>query len=252
MRSTSSNTKSRKTKNSGLPRPFVTANFALTLDARVTTRRRAPSGFSSPADKRRLVEIRADTDAILVGRTTAETDAMGLGIPDEKLRATRVRAGKPACPLRVLVSNSGRIKPSLKLFRAEGGPVVIYSTQRMPARTRAALEKRATLFLTMSDVVQLPAMLVHLHLIHGVRRLVCEGGPTLFRGLLAADLVDEIHLTLCPRVFGGKDAPTLTGVAGDFLPRTLSCRLVEMKTVGDECFLRYRVLHNRRTEPRFT
>jgi riboflavin biosynthesis pyrimidine reductase len=77
---------------------------------------------------------------------------------------------------------------------------------------------------------------------YGVKRLVCEGGAQVLRSLLAADLVDELHTTLCPRVFGGVKAPTLTGLAGAFLPRSISLRLTEREVVDGECFLRYRVL----------
>jgi 5-amino-6-(5-phosphoribosylamino)uracil reductase len=72
-------------------RPFVTANFALTWDARISTRSRTPSDFSSPRDKRRLVEIRARCDAILVSAKTIAVDNMAMGLPDEALRVARVR-----------------------------------------------------------------------------------------------------------------------------------------------------------------
>jgi 5-amino-6-(5-phosphoribosylamino)uracil reductase len=76
---------------------------------------------------------------------------------------------------------------------------------------------------------------------YGVKRLVCEGGAQVFRSLLAADLVDEIHVTVCPRIFGGTHAPTLTGVAPAFFPRSIPLVLQKMDVAGDECFLRYRV-----------
>ena len=49
-------------------------------------------------------------------------------------------------------------------------------------------------------------------------RIVCEGGAQVFRALLTANLIDELHLTFTPRIFGGQKAPTLTGLAGEFLP----------------------------------
>ena len=70
-----------------LPRPFVTANFALTWDAKVSTKNRSPANFSSPRDKRRLLEIRSEADAILVGATTIATDHMSMGLPAADLRA---------------------------------------------------------------------------------------------------------------------------------------------------------------------
>ena len=222
-------------------RPFVTVNFALTWDGRVSTRKLTPSDFSSKRDKQRLSEIRATGDAILAGASTIAADRMTMGLSDPALRAARVGRKQAAHPLRVIVSNSGRISPALRVFEKDFSPIVIFSTTKMPARTRAALAEKADLWLHESDTVNLPALLATLRAEYRVKRLVCEGGPRLFRALLAENLVDEIHLTLAPRLFGGLRAPTLTGLPGAFLPRSTRCTLREMKVVNDECFLRYRV-----------
>ena len=74
-----------------------------------------------------------------------------------------------------------------------------------------------------------------------MRRVACEGGAELFRGLLELQLVDQLNLTIAPYIFGGKDAPTLTGRGASFLPASVRCSLVEMRTVGEECFATYRL-----------
>lgn len=222
-------------------RPFVTANFALTWDGRISTRRGTPSDFSSPRDKRRLVEIRAKCDALLVSAKTLAADNMLMGLPDEALRAARVRRKQAPYPVRVLLTNSGRIDPNLRIFAKEFSPIVIFSTTRMPTATRAALAGKADLWLHTSATVNLAAMLATLRAEYGVKRLVCEGGAQVFRSLLAADLVDELHVTFCPRVFGGANAPTLTGIAPAFFPRSIPLVLEKMEVAATECFLRYRV-----------
>ena len=228
-----------------LARPFVTANFALTWDGRISTRRGTPADFSSKNDKRRLVEIRAQCDAVLVSAKTLAADNMSMGLPDATLRAVRTARGQRAYPLRVLLTNSGRIDPTLRLFTKTFSPIVIFSTTRMPARTRAALAARADIWLHESPSVNLPAMLATLRADYGVKRLVCEGGAQIFRALLTAGLVDELHTTLCPRIFGGERAPTLTGLPGAFLPASIPLTLKKMEVIGGECFLRYRVLRAR-------
>lgn len=222
-------------------RPFVTANFALTWDGRISTRRGTPADFSSKRDKRRLLEIRAPCDAILASAKTIAADRMTMGLPDAALRAARVARGQRAYPLRVLLTNSGRINSTLRLFTATFSPIVIFSTTRMPARIRTALAPHADVWLHESASVNLASMLAALRADYGVRRLVCEGGAQIFRALLTAGLVDELHVTLCPRIFGGVKAPTLTGLAGAFLPASVPLTLKKMEIIDGECFLRYRV-----------
>ena len=228
-----------------LPRPFVTVNFALTWDGRISTRRGSPSDFSSPRDKRRLVEIRSRCDAVLASARTIAADNMTMGLPDQALRDARVKRGQRAFPLRVLLTNSGRIDPALRIFTKDFSPIVIFSTTRMPARTRSALAATAELWLYEARAVHLPGMLATLRADYGVKRLVCEGGAQVFRSLLTAGLVDEIHVTFAPRIFGGKAAPTLTGLAGDFLHATVPLQLRKMEVIENECFLRYRVAQPR-------
>jgi riboflavin-specific deaminase-like protein len=221
--------------------PFVAVNFAMTWDGKVSTRNLTPADFSSKHDKRHLLEIRATGDALLVGASTLAKDNMSMGLPDAGLRAARAKRGQAPWPLRVIASNSGRIDPNLKVFGKDFSPIVIYSTTRMPPRTRDALAGKAALQLHEGSAVDLKKMLLHLRSHYRVKCLICEGGPSLFRSLLAAGLVDEINLTLCPLVFGGSGAPTLTGLPRGFLPRTVTCRLTRMEVSGDECLLRYRV-----------
>ena len=221
-------------------RPFVTANFALTWDARISTRKRTPSDFSSPQDKRRLLEIRAECDAILVSAATLAADNMSMGLPAADLRAARKSRRQREYPLRVVISRSGRIDPGLRIFQHDFSPIVIFATALMPAKTRTALAGKADLWLY-DEAVDFRDLLETLRREYRIRRVVCEGGSQIFRALLAADLVDELNVTLCPRIFGGKDAPTLTGPAGDFLPKGVPLILKKMQVREGECFLQYRV-----------
>jgi riboflavin biosynthesis pyrimidine reductase len=99
--------------------------------------------------------------------------------------------------------------------------------------------------LSNADHLDLTAMLQTLRNQYNVRTLACEGGPTLFRALLEEDLVDQLNLTIAPYMFGGAKAPTLTGLSKQFLPASVHCSLIDMRTIGDECFLTYRIKHRR-------
>jgi riboflavin-specific deaminase-like protein len=228
-------------------RPFVAVTFAMTLDGKITTRNFSPVDFTSREDKTHLLRQRALGDAVLIGHSTLKNDNVRLGLPDPKMREARVARGQTPYPLRVIVSNEGRIDPSLKIFQADISPIVIFSTVRMPARYQKALREKATLHLSHTREVDLGWMLQQLGKDYGVHTVACEGGATLFRSLLEQGLVDQLNLTIAPYLFGGAAAPTLTGLSKEFLPRSVRCSLTEMRVVGEECFLTYRIKPRRRS-----
>ncbi len=217
-------------------------NFAVTWDGKISTRNRTPSDFSSKRDKQRLLEIRSTGDALLVGRATIAADNMRMGLPDATLREARLRRGQTEFPIRVIVTNHGKLDPTLEVFQYDFSPIHVFSTQQMPMLVRQRLKTKATLHIQNGDSLKLGKVLETLRRDSGVNRVVCEGGPTVFKALLADDLVDEICLTLCPRIFGGARALSLSGVPGDFLPKSTMCQISAMEVVEDECFLRYQVI----------
>src|SRR6266581_617250 len=230
-------------------RPFVVATFAMTADGKVTTRNFPPVDFTSREDKLHLFRRRALGDAVLIGHTSLKRDNVRLGLPAE-LQETRTKRKQTPAPLRVIVSNKGRIDDRLKIFQSDISQIIIFSTKRMPPKNQEALRKTAILHLTGAREIDLAAMLKTLGNQYKVRTLACEGGPTLFRALLERDLVDQLNLTIAPYMFGGGKAPTLTGLSNEFLPASVHCSLIEMCTVGDECFLTYRIKHQRRRRSR--
>jgi len=237
---------SKKSKSRSRPkRPFVAVTFAMTVDGKITTKNFSPVDFTSREDKTHLFRQRALGDAVLIGHSTLKQDNVRLGLPDPKMREERVARGQAPYPLRVIVSNEGRIDVSLKLFQTDISPIVIFSTTRMPARYQKALRAKATLHLSAARSVDLAWMLQQLRRDYDVRKVACEGGATLFRALLEQDLVDQLNLTIAPILFGGANAPTLTGLSKDFLPHSVRCSLTDMRTVAEECFLTYRIKHRR-------
>ena len=217
------------------------ATFAMTVDGRITTRSFSPVDFTTREDKNHLLRQRSLGDAVLIGYGTLKRDNVRLGLPQIDLRAARSKRGQSDYPLRVIVSNEGRIDHRLNIFQTDISPIVIFSTTRMPRSRRTALMAKATLHLTAARQVDLAEMLRRLRTDYRVRTVACEGGATLFRSLLEHGLVDQLNLTIAPYLFGGSEAPTLTGLSKEFLPGSVACTLKSMRVVGDECFLTYRV-----------
>ena len=237
---------SRQLRRKGLSRtpsrPFVVATFAMTVDGKTTTRNFTPVDFTSREDKLHLFRQRALADAVLIGHTSLKRDNVRLGIPPKLQKARRKRGQTPAS-IRVIVSDKGKIDNRLNIFQSDISPIIIFSTRRMPRKYRRALREKATLHLTRAQHVDLAAMLRTLRDKYKVRTVACEGGPTLFRALLERGLIDRLNLTLAPYMFGGANAPTLTGLSKEFLPASVHCSLIDMRVVGNECFLTYRIKH---------
>jgi riboflavin biosynthesis pyrimidine reductase len=198
--------------------PQISINLALSADGKISSVARRPSGWTSKEDHARLLELRKGADALLVGRGTLEADRMTMKAPGD--------------PWRCVVSRSGRFDPAHPLFHSPGGPVHLLVTEGDAPEIHGATV----------HTVSLAAFLETLAAA-GIRRVHCEGGGELVFALAELDAIDEIHLTLAGHtLFGGREAPTLSGVPGDFLPATREYELTEFELHPEtgECFLRYR------------
>jgi riboflavin biosynthesis pyrimidine reductase len=158
--------------------------------------------------------------------------------------ATNLRVDNPDLApnrRRVLVTRSGDgVEPSARMFAPElEGEAVVAHAATMPQEKRAALSAHATLVELGSVDVDISALLAWLTEKRGCRVVLAEGGGVLNERLFAARAVDELHLTLAPRILGGSDAPTMVegdGFDADALP---DGRLISCDRVGDELFLVY-------------
>src|SRR5947208_3392191 len=149
----------------------------MTVDGKTTTRNFTPVDFTSREDKLHLFRQRALADAVLIGHTSLKRDNVRLGVPLELQKARRKRGQTPA-PIRVIVSDKGKIDNRLKIFQSNISPIIIFSTRRMSRKYRQALQQKATLHLTKAQHVDLPAMLRRFRGKYNVRTVACEGGPT--------------------------------------------------------------------------
>jgi riboflavin biosynthesis pyrimidine reductase len=145
----------------------------------------------------------------------------------------RVAEGRSAQPLAVVVSRSGRIPFDIPLFADPRSVVAVYAPPGTPIPPCAA--EVITHPVPPGDD-ELSAVLRSLRREHGVRSLLCEGGPALLDSMLAEGLVDELFLTLAPVLVGGAE-PGIT--AGAALPALIPLRLVWALEFESHLFLRY-------------
>lgn len=219
--------------------PKVMMNMAMTLDGKVSSNRREPSSFTSSEDRERLIHIRSYCDALVVGATTAR-DYETMGISSRKLREARRRRCQEEHPVRVIVSGGLRLSKNLRVLKKKISPLVLVCTARAPEGRRKFFSRYGRVCVCGKEEVDLKEMIRILERDYGVKTLLCEGGPTLNDAFFRADLVDELYLTLCPRIFGGRQAPTLVdGVGVTRLREMNRGKLISLKKGKSEYFLKY-------------
>jgi riboflavin-specific deaminase-like protein len=223
--------------------PFVFVNVAATADGKLAPASRHFIPFGSPRDQRHLLELRATADAVMSGARTIDLSAVKLGPGGARYRRRRLRAGLSEFNLRVVVSGSGSLDPGAEIFKHHFSPVIVLTTARASTanlRRLRAVADEVKICGKMS--IDFPAALRWLRRKWKVRRLLCEGGGEINAGLFEAGLVDEVHLTLCPVIFGGNRAPTPADGRGFArLSGAARVRITSAKRYGDELFLVGRV-----------
>ncbi len=185
------------------------------------------------------MELRATADAVMCGARTVETTGTILGTGGEKFRKRRLKNGLAEFPLRIIVSGSGSIDPNAKIFKKRFSPIIILTTARI---SKANLKKLRAV----ADEVKIcgktginfRVALRWLRKKWNVERLLCEGGGELNGALIRAGLVDELHLTICPKIFGGHVAPTIADGKGvSNLAAAARFKFKSANRVGDELFV---------------
>jgi 5-amino-6-(5-phosphoribosylamino)uracil reductase len=218
-------------------RPYVILNAAVSIDGYLDTASPPRLALSNAADFDRVDEIRAHSDAILVGARTVRLDNPRLLVKSEERRSRRQAEGLSPSPWKVTVTATGDLDPRSAFFTDGDTNKLVYCPQSELRRIRNLLGDLATVVglgreVTVADLVS------ELN-DRGVGTLLVEGGGTVLTQFLASDLVDELQLAIAPFFVGDRRAPRLIG-DGDF-PWTPErhARLAETRQVGDMVLLRY-------------
>jgi riboflavin-specific deaminase-like protein len=220
--------------------PFVFINMAITADGKIATANRAVSSFGSQRDKEHLLELRATADAVMSGAGTVNSAPINLGPGPEKYRQRRARAGLAEYNLRIIASGSGGVNPDAEIFKQKFSPIIILTTGRANEDKLKKLRELAEVKILGPREIDFRKAIVWLREKWNVKRLLCEGGGELNDALFRAGLVNEVHLTICPKIFGGQTAPTIAeGIGVPKLSNAAQLKLKSMKRVGDELFVIY-------------
>jgi riboflavin-specific deaminase-like protein len=213
-------------------RPYLVLNMVSSLDGRATIEWRT-KGLSTELDRRLFHHLRTQADAVMVGAGTTRTERYGRMAKSEELREKRQREGLSRDPLAVVVSGRLDLPVDLPLLNEPEQRVLIATASDAVLPGVADQVEYARV----GD--DLPLLMARLREQYGIRSVLCEGGPTLNSFLLAAGLVDELFLTLNPKLVGG--AAALTIVAGRELVEPAELSLMSVAEGEGDLFTRWRV-----------
>jgi riboflavin biosynthesis pyrimidine reductase len=221
-------------------RPRVLLNMISSADGRASLGGRS-GPLSGAADRALFHALRLTADAVLVGAGTVRAERYGRLVRDPDGRALRVRRGLAEEPLACIVSRSLTLGPGIPLLADPDAHVLVLtpSDGQLPdcaarveyvrAERRGELDLREALARLRSDF--------------SVGLLLCEGGPHLGAQLLAAGLLDELFLSISPRLAGGDPpaGPALRILAGEELEAPAELELLAALESDSHLFLRYGV-----------
>jgi riboflavin biosynthesis pyrimidine reductase len=193
----------------GGDRPFVRCNMISTLDGAITIEGR--SGLlGGPADRNVFQVLRSVADIILVGAGTARAEGYGPVMLDDQLRAQRAARGQSDVPPIAVVTGTGNLDWSAPFFtEADARPVVV-TTSACDTGARRRAEAVADVLIAGEERVD-PAEALHQLSLAGYRSVLLEGGPGLNADVVHAGLLDELCLTLSPRLVAGDGTRVLAG-----------------------------------------
>lgn len=218
-------------------RPFMYINMVASLDGRAQIGG-SSAGLGSSVDQAILRRLRARADCVLLGAGTVAVDAVYAPLAAD-LVAARRRRGQVDQPLWAIVTASGNLPADAAVIvRPERRPV-IFVAARTPSDRQVALAEHADVVVSGAsrpDPVEIARVLRQRY---GCELILAEGGPTLNRSLLAANVVDELFLTVAPKLVGGPGKTIVDG--GQLGPAGLRLDLVSIYEHAGELFVRYRI-----------
>lgn len=217
-------------------RPYVAANMVVSADGKASFRGRS-GPLGSDVDRAIFHRLRTQADAILVGSGTVRAERYGRLVRDPALRAAREREGLRPDPLGCVVTRSLDLPTDIGLLRDPDQETVVFTSSE---RELEGTGPGVRLVRVPADELTFLTALERLAAEAGVRSVLCEGGPTVLGALLAERAVDELFLTVAPKLAGGAAGPT--AVEGVPLPDLLGLRLVSALESAGELFLRYEIV----------
>ncbi len=215
-------------------RPYTVANFVASVDGRAAFQGRS-GPLGDDGDRALFLALRAEVDAVLIGTGTLRVERYGRLLKDPAVRERRRLRGLPPEPIACILTRSGDLPLDIPLFADPEATIVVFSGAEIDVRGTAAnvevvrLEPGELTFTT---------ALRQLRTDHHIGALLCEGGPMVLGALLGERLVDQLFLTVAPKLTAGQNPPIIT--ASEF-PHPVDLALEGALERGGSLFLRYAI-----------
>ncbi len=221
-------------------RPRITTILAMSADGKISDSFRTAARFPSAVDQAHLERCLATADATLFGAGTLRAYGTTALVKDPALLAKRHRQKQPQ-PIHIVCSRSGQLDPTARFF-SQPVPRWLLTTptgaEKWHGQTcferiwPAPTAPNSDQFDWLQILIELKTLDIH--------HLLLMGGGQLVADLLAIDVIDELRLTICPLIIGGRQAPTPCDGDGFSLANAPGFILISNQTIGDEVFLHYR------------
>jgi 5-amino-6-(5-phosphoribosylamino)uracil reductase len=256
----------------------TTVILAMSADGKITDASLTPARFGSANDKSHLEQQVANSDAVLFGNGTLRAYGTTMRVISPELIAQRKLQGKSPQPVQIVCSRSRQFDPNWRFFQQPiprwlltgndegvsnglearstknqpdcGTGILPVVTKNQPDCGTGILPvldngticqfDRTLIAKTVAGEIDWIDAFQQLETL-GIKRLAILGGGKLVASVLAADLIDELWLTVCPLILGGADAPTPVEGKGFLANLAPKLELLAVKQVGGEVFLHYRV-----------
>ena len=217
----------------------IVVNAAMSVDGKLSTRRREQLKISGDDDFARVDRIRTEVDGILVGIGTVLADDPHLVLDDPEGRKERREAGRLASPARVVVDSQGRTPPDGRICDDAAATYVIVSEAAPEEQRHALREADATVVVAGESRVDLGEAVSKLEA-EGLDSLLIEGGGEIIYSAFEAGIVDELSVFVGSLVIGGREAPTLADGEG-FVEEFPQFSLDAVERFDDGVVLQYSV-----------
>ncbi len=227
----------------------IKLNMASSIDGKITTLKREKFTFGSNDDRFLMERLRTDADCVIIGANTVKIEDTPLIIRNPKLLKRRIYLKKNLQPVNIVISSKLDFNFSKShFFSSVNTKKIIFTTNNINRQLKQKASKYAEIIETKSTNkrVNLVEVINYLKNKLNYRNILIEGGGELNFSMLYHNLIDEIYITLCPYVFGGKNIPTtIMGYGFDKYNikrfKLISC---EKNGVG-ELFLHYKIYNKK-------